>query len=111
VVSHGEFATEEITTIVDSGADYCTFSTKLLPNLGLSKDQLKIAPAKGFGGNFDLWFGWVKIRVQDLGEWEVYAGFTDAEFPAVLGHSGFFDRYLVMLDTKGGMFSVGELPE
>jgi hypothetical protein len=85
--------------IIDSGADHCVFPRSFMQPLGL--DAL-VAPTELSTGvastNVPTHFVNIRIDLQGLIEFPVYAGFTtglDEWGCGLLGQTGFFDRFNV----------------
>lgn len=84
--------TQPIVSVVDTGADYCTFFGNVAEELGLDFDSLPSAPTQGLGQSV------VRVAPVDLdadvyGQWPIRAAFSPNSFPfALLGHVGFLDR-------------------
>jgi len=96
--------------IVDSGADFCTFSLSFATQLGLDPLMAERSSSSGLGSaNVPTYFWNIRIEVQKLVTFDVYAGFTrglDAFGVGLLGQSGFFDRFPTSFDLRNGLFQI-----
>lgn len=106
-ISNGENRINHAIAVVDSGADYCTFPASFLPHLGIDVDTLGFGSASGISQGHDIFFATVRLHFQDLGEWDVYAGFVHAMTDhGMLGHSGFLERFKVTLDAANFRYQI-----
>jgi hypothetical protein len=98
--------------IVDTGCDYCVFPVDLLEPLGIDPEGLPQADIKGMGEHLPIYFTNVTLWAQGLGEWEVYAGFSEylrGTQSGFLGFKGFIDRFTVEFNSSANLLSVGPL--
>src|SRR5216684_4035818 len=97
-------------TIVDSGADFCTFPLSFGIKPGLDPLTAKRSLSSGLGSaNVPTYYWNIRIELQKLVTFDVYAGFTeglDAWGIGLLGQSGFFDRFSTRFDLKHGLFQI-----
>lgn len=86
------------------------FSASLLPALRLASESLPVAGTRGLSTDLQVCFANVTISVQGVGEWTVYAGFSntmDAD-THMLGHRGFLERFRATFDYHIGLFELEE---
>jgi len=89
--------------MIDTGSDYCVFPADLLDEIGIDKGELPMQEIKGMGEGRSTYFATVVLWVQDLGEWEIYAGFSEylrGTGAGILGLIGFLDRFKVTFDPQ-----------
>ncbi len=96
--------------IIDSGADFCTFPLSFATELGLDSLVAKPSSSSGLGSvNVPTYYWNIRIELQKLVTFDVYAGFTeglDAWGVGLLGQSGFFDRFPASFDLRNGLFQI-----
>ena len=107
-------------SVVDSGADYCVFSSEFGERLGIDVKSGQPSLASGFGGG-GQWF-YHKINallvIDNLGiKFECFAGFSDQMNKlgiGLLGRHGFFELFEeVIFDQRNRIFKLkvpGERP-
>jgi hypothetical protein len=99
----------EFYCVVDTGADYCMFPSDYLSVLGIDRDTLNTGPVHGIGEDKGVPFASVNLKVGLLGEWPVYAGFSDhwkGQNIGFLGYTGFLERFRVNLDPRNQTFQI-----
>jgi hypothetical protein len=90
-----------IPAVVDSGSPHCLFRLDVANFLHI---DLTNAPKTSMGGVIsdvkdDLLFHRIRIQVENNWTFEVVAGFMKKlSVPAILGRTGFFDRFQVTFD-------------
>jgi len=96
--------------IVDSGADLCTFPLSFALQLGLDPLTARSATSSGLGStNVPTYYWDIKIDLQGIITFNVYAGFTEgleAWGLGLLGQSGFFDRFPISFDYRKDKFEI-----
>jgi hypothetical protein len=95
--------------LVDTGADYCLFPADFAVRLGLDLNNLPPALVYGAGSDNDVRFAIVQIEFDDLGKWELLAGFSPAwngREAGALGNLGFLDRFRISFDWSKKEFEV-----
>lgn len=108
-------------SVVDSGADYCTFPAVFGERLGINiQNGIKMATA-GLGGGDDLYFHNIKVLVvieNQAWSFDCFAGFSrsmDNLGLGLLGRHGFFELFEeVIFEQKNRVFKLkvsGERPK
>ncbi len=96
--------------LVDSGADHCTFPLSFALQLGLDPLTAKSATSSGLGStNVPTYYWTIKIDVQNITTFDVYAGFTEgleAWGLGLLGQFGFFDRFPISFDCRNDSYQI-----
>ena len=101
-LAYGE-KTVPLLGLIDTGAADCLFDCAVADDLGM--DLTKTHQEKeyfGIAGQTVIgYMHSVEFQILGFGEWvEIEAGFLDAKLPyPLLGQSGFFDNYEVILKT------------
>jgi hypothetical protein len=99
-------------SIIDTGCDYCVFPADYLEPLGIDIKGLPRGNVRGMGEDHPIYFSNVTLWVDELGEWEVYAGFSEylrGTESGFLGFRGFIDRFRVEFDTSSKHVTVSRL--
>lgn len=108
-LAFGERSTD-IVGLVDTGATDCIFDCDVADDLGISlKENLETRTYTGIAGQSVV--GYIKkiaFRVEGFSEWiEIDAAFLESKLPyQLLGQSGLFDNYEVILRRYRGKFEV-----
>lgn len=108
-------------SVVDSGADYCTFPAVFGARLGINiQSGIKMATV-GLGGGDDLYFHNIKVLVvieNQAWSFDCFAGFSrsmDNLGLGLLGRHGFFELFEeVIFEQKNRVFKLkvsGERPK
>jgi hypothetical protein len=91
---------EACSALVDSGADYCLFPTRLIENLELSPaDVLRRSETEGYGSEqgSKTQFWNLAISIEEKISFTAAVGFSESQNQrewGVLGRNGFFDQFL-----------------
>ena len=96
-------------SLVDTGSDYCIFPADFATRLGLDLSLLPSSSVYGAGSDSGVRFAKVLMCHQDLGVWEVRAGFSpewNGREAGALGNLGLFDRFRVSFDWQKREFEV-----
>jgi hypothetical protein len=90
--------------VVDSGADYCLFPKSFLEQLGIDQNLLPHTEVFVVDHLIKIDLSMVTL---DFGftKYNTLAGFHECNF-AMLGHKGFFDRFIVVFDTANKQFMI-----
>jgi hypothetical protein len=94
-------AVPPILAVVDSGSPYCLFRTDVADFLQIDLTNAPTCPIGGvIGGPKDtLYFHRIRVQVENNWTFEVMGGFMKKlSVPAILGRSGFFDKFLITFD-------------
>jgi len=99
--SYQHQTTPSLPAIVDSGSPYCLFRTEVANFLHI--DLVK-APKGSIGGvisdvHDDLFFHRMRLQIENNWTIDIMAAFMKKlSVPAILGRTGFFDRFQVTFD-------------
>ncbi len=100
-------------SVVDSGADYCTFPAAFGQRLGIDITSGLRMGTVGVGGGDDLYFHTIKVLVvieQQAWHFDCFAGFSssmDNLGLGLLGRHGFFELFEeVTFDQKNKIFKL-----
>jgi hypothetical protein len=102
-IRSGEKGSKIIQAMIDTGSDFCIFPADVLDDIGIGENTLKVGPVKGLGEGQKTYFATVTLWVENLGEWEVYAGFSEylrGTGSGLLGFRGFMERFKIEFDPK-----------
>jgi len=96
--------------LVDTGATDCLFDREVADELGIDLFNTHLEK-EYFGIGEQTIVGYihaVEFQIQGFSEWiEMEAGFLDSKLPyPLLGQSGFFDNYEVILKRYRGRFEI-----
>ena len=98
--------------IIDSGADDTLFPSSFADRLGFVLTQGRYYEFGGAGSNNQpAWFFDVALSIGTALNYKASVGFTPALESAgmgLLGQHGFFDRFTVAFDLRGGNFYIEE---
>ncbi len=89
--------------LIDSGADFCVFSSQTGIELGLDIQKGRTGEALGAGGKISPYYLHKIIMRVGRQNFEIEAGFmlnmTENEMPyGIAGQNGFFDNFVVKFD-------------
>ena len=97
-------------SLVDSGADFCSFPLSFAQALGFDMASGVMDISSGMGSEYVPTRYWpVGLDLQGIARFEVYAGFTtglEAWGIGLLGQSGFFDRFKISFDHASGLYYI-----
>jgi hypothetical protein len=82
------------------------FSTVLLEDLGIRKEECRRHQARGLGSDAGVYFASVVLRCENLGDFNVYAGFSDStdRDTLMLGHIDFLEHFTAGFDYQTDRF-------
>jgi len=100
---NGRQRTGSFLSLIDTGADYCLFPSDYLEEIGIDRSTLRPGTVQGVSIDAGVLYANVDLAIEGLGEWTVYAGFSDywrGQHVGFLGQVGFFDRFTVSFDYR-----------
>jgi hypothetical protein len=100
--------------LLDSGADHCTFPGVFMQALGITESNFPGEALKSPGGPADLHFHRIILDLKIAEPYPIYAAFNngmndwfvDQAGVALLGQTGFFDKFKVTFDLPKNVFSI-----
>jgi hypothetical protein len=98
-----------IQAMIDTGSDYCVFPADVLDELGIDKGSLPLGEIRGMGEAQNIYYATVTLWVKDVGEWEVYAGFSEylrITGSGLLGFRGFLERFKIVFDPSASEVTI-----
>lgn len=79
------------------------FPSDYLEILGIERGTLQTGPLHGIASVNDAPFATVVLKIAGLGEWPIYAGFSDhwkGQHVGFLGYSGFLEQITLHLNGE-----------
>jgi hypothetical protein len=113
ILGSGKNRSSNFFSILDSGADLCSFPLQFGIQIGVITDP-ELGNHDGItmgagSSNMPTFYRDITLAVEHLGAWGIKASFTaeaDARGFGLLGGMGFFDRFPVRFDMPSGLFHV-----
>lgn len=108
---HGEH--DDITCLVDSGADECIFHSSVAENLGITLERGEPRTYYPIGQQaIQGYVHTVELQIYGFGERiQIEAGFTEKNEFCLLGQSGFFENYEITFRGFEKSFEVRSKPQ
>lgn len=99
---------KDVMALLDTGADDCMFHSSVAQILGIDLADGEEKEYTGIGGQtVECYVHPVELQVQGFNERiEIMAAFTEQNALAILGQSGFFDNYQVIIERYRWRFEV-----